>query len=190
MFNHWEMIYDLLFAPRRGLRQVAQQKPLLSAVVIAGTAAASVLMLAACKYDFGAVGSIFLLAGFIGGIVRLLLMTAFWHLSAALLGGRGSVQSLLAALGYANLPFFFLAALTAVAIQSGGRLQTVILLVGVLFLAAWHIYLLLEAVAAVYGFGKAKALLTMLLPLLFVAASFVVLFVASGIMIATNGGAR
>ncbi len=189
MFNQWELIYDVLFAPRRGLQNVARQKPLGWALFISGAAFAVLAAVVTAMRPFKQEAAFFFCAAFVAGLLRCLFMSAFWHLAASLLGGRGGVKSLLTALGYANLPLFLLLPLKAASAQLSGGLHSVLLTGGALSILLWHVYLLLESVALVHAFSRGRALLTMLLPGAFLAACATVLLVAAGIWLTTKGGA-
>ena len=189
MFSQWELIYDVLFAPRRGLRHVAQQRPLGWALFISGAAFATLVTVVLATKPFRDEAAFLFCAAFIAGLLRCFFMSAFWHLAASLLGGRGGVKGLLTALGYANLPLFLLLPLKAAAAQISGGSHSVLLTGGSLTILFWHVYLLLESVAVVHAFSRGRALLTMLLPGVFLAACVATLLLAAGIWLATKGGA-
>lgn len=173
----WETWYDVLFQPAAGFRMIAVQQQVGRAVV---SAAAGCLSLWALY--FVQTSQISEYAGLLIGVQLLgeaafwLVSSAIWHLTAGLAGGRGEVNGLFCALGYAGLPYLFFIPLAAAAqfLPDGAKGFT--LAVGTAVIILWTVCLKVRAVQACYGFSGAKALLIFLAPALALLAGLAFIF--------------
>lgn len=181
----WETWYDVLFQPAAGFRIIAARQQFSRALV---SAVAACLPLWALYFVQS--GRISEYAGLLIGLQLLgeaalwLVSAAIWHLTAGLAGGRGEVNGLFCALGYAGLPYFFFIPLVAAAqlLPAGARVFA--LAVGSVMLILWTISLKVRALQACYGFSDAKALLVFFTPVLALLAGvvFVALLVSTSVL--------
>lgn len=186
-----ELLYDLLVAPRRALRRIAQNESLVQALLVAAGGCLLVLLLLSESGWMGGEQAAWnggLLAGGCAlGLVGWLLSTAVWHLTAELLGGTGRASALLAATGYAHLPLYFLLPLAAAAILRPQGAVIALALLGVVGVVAWKCWLDLLAVSVTYRLSCAKALLVLLMPWLTLAATWLLVILTVGLQLVWEG---
>lgn len=178
--NIFDNVYDVLFEPRAAFRRMTAERPLGQAVLVF---LISVLVPAVPMYftmDFA--------AGFvmglevIGGLLLWFLGAAVWGLVAELFGGHGQSSSLFTALGFAHIPRVFLVPglMAASLLPSAVKpVLEVVLICGVLF---WSMLLDIAAIRETYALSGAKAVLVLIMPLLFVLVIMIMAAIAAGTM--------
>lgn len=113
-----------------------------------------------------------LISIFVFAPLLLFAWSAILHFSAELLGGRARAVQLATAVGYAQLPYILVAPLSLL----GRYMQADI--VGLAGFAAfiWSVYLKIEAIRALYSFGRGRAALAYFLPVILTTGSILVFF--------------
>ncbi len=190
MYSQWDVIYDVIFAPRAGMIKAASRVSPLRATLFAagGYLASSVLFSLPWRQTQESVsGENWLLAvAVLLGLSCWFSSVALWHLAAELVGGKGRAKALLAASGCAHLPFFFQLLLAAALLLF--PLNGAAAALGFFAIAIWKVWLDVEAIAAVYGFERSKAVLVLLMPWLLFGAALLLVFVAVSIEMIWEGG--
>lgn len=183
MGSLFETIYDILFEPHTGMRNVAERKCVGQSFV--AFLLSILLPIWALYFGFKAAGMltmINMMIGFkvFGSMILWIMGAAVWHLIAEFLGGQGTAIGLFAAMGFAHIPRIFIVplwALTAV-MPAGGR--AVIMAVSVLAVMFWSFYLDVVAIKEVHQLPAAKAVLVMIMPLVVIGLLLAVLFAFIG----------
>ncbi|WP_346353674.1 YIP1 family protein [Azotosporobacter soli] len=190
MYSQWEVIYDVIFAPRAGMLKAAScVSPLRATLfVVGGYLTGSVLFSLPWQQTQenmnGERGLV--IAAVLLSVSCWLVSVALWHLAAELVGGKGRAKALLAASGCAHLPLFFqlLPAAALLLFPSNG----VAAVLAFLAIVAWKIWLDVEAIAAVYGFARSKAVLVLLMPWLMLGVALLLVLIAVSIEMIWEGG--
>lgn len=196
-----ELIYGILFDPADTFKKVAEAPPLgLSVLIFSLVNITAIFMgfltffhLLSKSLPAGGAGSanltlsMLLLIVFLGLIAKLcnwLLSTSVFHLLAELLGGRGSVRSLLAVVGLSYLPFIFLAPVELL-LLTWGLNSVVVVIVMILNCAIfiWWLALMVLGVRQEYCLSTGSALAAVFLPvspfiLLLLLPAFLITFAA------------
>lgn len=182
-----ELFYGLIFQPKPTLERIVREQPLgaavLTYVLINGTGALMTMVflepaelmgqpellpqvaarLMPKLISYGFVISLFL------AVLVLFVLGGFLHLAAELLGGKGSVLSLVSVLGFAALPRIFNLPVALVF----GLLQLPLgWLIG-FALWVWTVVLSVSGVKQAYGLTTGKSVLVVLTPLIALAAFFI-----------------
>lgn len=170
-----DVLYAVLFQPRRAFPDLASDPPLRAAaavVVAVSLMQAAVGMPARTPYGGGAAldpGAVLPLVVMLAVPVALGLwfgLAGTWHLAAELLGGRGTGRATLALTGLAQLPGIFSPPLSVLERVTGARALALLDLA----VFAWIAVLTVWAVRAAHGIPAGRALLAVLAPVAMVAA--------------------
>lgn len=163
------MVYDVLFQPTIGMRNIAERKNVGQSLVVFFLS----ILLPIWALYFGLKTAamspmINMVIGMkvFGSLAMWIVGAAIWHLVAEFLGGRGTAMGLFAALGFAHIPRIFIVplwALIAVMPESG---KTLLMAVSVLSIMFWSLSLDIVAIKEVHQLSAAKALLVILTPML------------------------
>jgi len=174
-----EILYDMLARPKEAFQVIASYGKLSKAfqIVLFSTVLSS---LAAYANVFeGSFKGAMLLAQIVCSILMWGISVAVWHLLAELLGGRGSVKTLLTAIGFT----YFLQLLIVPIYLIASFLPAVgflLIMIATLVFAVWSIVLGILAICEVYQLSGGKATLVYFLPLLIFMGIFIVMiFTAS-----------
>lgn len=175
-----ELIYGVLFDPAETFKKVAEAPPLgLSVLIFSLVNITAIFMsfltflhllnksLPAGRANLTlAIIILIVFFGLLAKICNWLLSTSVFHLLAELLGGRGSVKSLLAIVGLSYLPFIFLAPVELLLLIWGLNSVVVILVMILNFLIfIWWLALMVLGVRQEYCFSAGSALAAVLLPI-------------------------
>lgn len=174
-----EMLYDMLARPKEAFQVISEHGKLSKAcqIVLFSTVISS---LAAYANVFeGNFKGAMLLAQIVSSVLMWGLSVAVWHLLAELLGGRGSVKTLLTTIGFT----YFLQLLIVPVYLIASFLPTfgfLLIMIATLAFAVWSIVLGILAIREVYQLSGGKATLVYFLPLLIFMGIFIVMiFTAS-----------
>jgi len=166
------MLYDVLFQPGMGMRNVAEQKNVGQALIVFSL---SVLLPIMALYfglkstGMSAMINVMIVFKILGSIVLWIMGAAIWHLIAEFLGGMGTVVGLFTALGFAHAPRIFIVPLWALIALMPASSKPVLMTVSVLLIMLWSLSLDVVAIKEVYLVSTSKALLVVIMPLLVVA---------------------
>lgn len=182
-------IYGVLFSPRATFEDLAARPPagmalVLYALILAVGGLASLPALEKSLTDAGLGSMMGSIAGFLTPIylvVTVLLWivgAAVLHLLAEWLGGQGRAADLFTLSAFYRIPELFLAPLTLLTALVWRGLATPISLV----IELWVLVLQVIALRANYRFGTGRAILVLVLPLLFTVAVVVALVISAVIL--------
>ncbi len=172
-----EVLYDVLFHPKSAMIHIAGNRlsgqglaVFLLSVFLPGAA----FFLATQESAFTAVTAA---AYMICSLLLWLTGTALLHLIAELYGGQGKVTSLLAALGFSQLPRLFIVPFWLTTALFSDTIRTIAMGAAVLAIIVWILVLHVKALEATYGFSSTKAILVLITP--FLACGALVLMVVA-----------
>lgn len=183
MGSLFETLYDILFQPRIGMRNIAERKNVGQAFV--AFLLSILIPMWAVYFGLKAAGMstmINMMIGFkvFGSMVMWIMGAAIWHLIAEFFGGQGTARGLFAALGFAHIPRIFIVPLWAlVAVMPAGS-KTLLMAVSLLAVLFWSFYLDIIAIKEVHQLSLAKAVLVMTMPVLFIGLLCAILFTFIG----------
>jgi len=169
MGSLFENLYDILFQPAIGMRNIAEGKNVGQAIVVFLLS----ILIPIWALSFGLKGTgmstminVIIVLKILGSIVMWIMGTAIWHLIAELWGGQGTAVGLFTALGFAHTPRIFIVPLwTLIAVMPASS-KTLLLTIAVLVIMLWSLYLDVVAIKEVHQLSGAKAVLVIITPLL------------------------
>lgn len=176
----WDVLYDLLFQPGLAMRNIGEQKRVGQAWGVALTSIIiPVWALALSSKDNTVVTAIHMLLGFKVVVSLFMWMTAAasWHLIAEFLGGRGTGIGLFTALGFAYLPCIFIIPLWAIITVMPPSSKTLLMTIAILGILFWSLLLDVLAIREVHQLSTAKAVLTMIMPIILIGVLAIIGFV-------------
>lgn len=195
-----ELVYGVLFEPRGAMVRVAEQTPTgIAALVVAILSLVGTIMFyitikqvlsdngqgwffpAAVFLPVAAILSLFF------SFFKWFLYSAVLHLTADLLGGRGSARAVFAVVGLSGLPALFMVPFQLLAFLFFPRSSAVdiLLILAALALAVWSLILAVIGMKAAHGISTGRALLAALAPVLAVVAAVLVALVSLALLLAT-----
>jgi hypothetical protein len=194
-----ELFSGIFFQPRQTMERLAREQPLGSSVLLYLIIALLNSVVSLAFWDPSRLGlpsnlsreflnalprfmSYGVILSLIFALFTFLIMGAVFHLVAELMGGRGSVISLLSALGFASLPSLLNVPVTVIVGFTGlpiGGLLTFLF-------AVWVIVLQVFAVQAVYKLTTGKSVLMVLTPIIALMVAFIFALVLFFIIIGSD----
>ncbi|MGB9802487.1 YIP1 family protein [Desulfofundulus sp.] len=177
-----DIIYGVFFDPAVTFRRLAPHPPLGAAFVIFTLVnLAGALMGALVGYHMALLpggrpsaginwlapaAPLVAVAGLVFQYLKWLVVSAFLHFTAGLMGGRGSAPGVLTVTGLASLPALVLipADLLLLLFNTRGVALTVITVILGLVVFVWALVLVVLGLKEVYQFSAGRALITLLLP--------------------------
>lgn len=182
-----ENLYDLLAKPKEAFEVIVSEKRLSKAcqIVLFSTVISS---LAAYANVFeGSSKVAMLLAQIVCSVLMWGVSVSIWHLLAELMGGRGSVKTLLTAIGFTYFLQLLVVPIYLIASFFSG-VGFLLLVIATLVIAVWSIVLGILAIREVYQLSGGKATLVYFLPvLIFIGIFIVMIFTASAFFMSTAG---
>jgi hypothetical protein len=178
MSNLYETLYDVLFQPRKAMREIAVDRKVGQAVLVF---LVSVLIpVWALYFGLKAAGipkvvHIIIAVQLLGSLVMWVAGTALWHLIAEFFGGRGTAVGLFTALGFAHIPRILLVPLWVLAALLPVGVRPLIMAVTGLGVMLWTLALDVEAIRGAHDISGAKAVLVLLTPVVAAALAVAVL---------------
>lgn len=169
MGSLFENLYDVLFQPKVGMKNIGEKKHVGQAVSI--FFCSMLIPIWALSFSFKDVGSSMMIPmmAFIKVIASLgiwVMGVAVWHLVAEFFGGRGTAVGLFVSFGFAHIPRIFMIPLWALACVMPGNSKTVVLAISVFLLVFWSLYLDVIAIREVHQLSTAKSILVLMAPML------------------------
>lgn len=162
-----EVLYDILFEPRQAFAAL-REEPNLTAGVIAWCSS-TIFPLWALYFGIGQEWKpfylVFAVLQCMGGAVIWFAGTGLMHLCAELSGAQGSARTLLAALGFAQLPRLFLVPLWVLAAVLPGGAATAVMGLASMAIALWSLVLAVMALSRTYQLSIGRAAFLWLVPL-------------------------
>ncbi len=166
--DFFELLYGILFTPRKAIRQAAENPPFTQALVvffvvnILSTIVTTVsLGTALSSRIFASAPAAFIVAGLIVGFIDWFVVTAIFHLLAELFGGRGRGLALFTLIALVNLPRLVnvpLALLSLTPLRSLGVLLNLAVVV-------WVAILYVIAISEVHHISTGQSIGVLLMPL-------------------------
>ncbi|MDL2280392.1 YIP1 family protein [Selenomonadales bacterium OttesenSCG-928-I06] len=182
-----ETIYDVLFKPNQAMHVIAQTQKIKQALLLFFFSSlmppwAAYIVL---KDVLGA--SFFTIAFFI----QIGLYLICWFLFAAVLGaiaelygGRGSIISLFATLGFASLPRIVITPFWVCISFMSEPFKSVFTSAAGFVVLLWMLFLYIEALKASYKLSTSTAILTLFTPIIFLIGLSIILFLYAGALLA------
>ena len=182
-----ETLYDLLAKPKEAFEVIVSEARVAKAcqIVLFSTVISS---LAAYANVFeGSSKGAMLLAQIICSVLMWGISVAIWHLLAELMGGRGSVKTLLTAIGFTYFLQLLVVPIYLIASFFPG-VGFLLIMIATLIVAVWSIVLGILAIREAYQLSGGKATLVYFLPLLiFIGVFIVMIFTASAFFMSAAG---
>jgi hypothetical protein len=183
----YETLYDVLFQPRKAMREIAADRKVGQALLVF---LVSVLIpVWALYFGLKAAGMpkvvhIIIAVQLLGSLVMWVAGTALWHLIAEFFGGRGTAIGLFTALGFAHIPRILLVPLWVLAALLPVGVRPLIMAVTGLGVMLWTLALDVEAIRGAHDISGTKAVLVLLTPIVAVALAVLVMVVFVGASLA------
>ncbi|MBP2632765.1 MAG: Yip1 protein [Firmicutes bacterium] len=174
-----ETLYDMFARPKEAFQVIAGYGKLSKACQIVFFSTTISSLAAYANVFEGSFKGIMLLGQIVFSVLVWGISVAVWHLLAELLGGRGSVKTLLTTIGFTYFLQLFIVPIYLIAsfLPTFGFL---LIMIATLTLAVWSIVLGILAIREVYQLSGGKATLVYFLPLLiFIGIFIVMIFTAS-----------
>lgn len=164
-----EMLYDILFQPAIGMKNIAEKKNVGQAVVV--FLLSILIPIWALYFGLKATGistMIPMIIGLkiLGSMVMWVMATAIWHLIAELFGGRGTAVGMFAALGFAHIPRIFIVPFWALIAVMPESSKTLLMTIAVVLIVVWSLWLDVVAIKEIHQLTASKAVLVIITPLL------------------------
>jgi hypothetical protein len=190
MGNFLDTVYDVIFHPRVAMRHIAERRLTGQALFLFFI---SMMMPPwALRNALDGAGTFPMPMAWAVMGVEFLVCLVFWLFTAAvfsiiaeMFGGRGSALALFAALGFCWLPRVVVMPLWAVAAFLPQALKAVATGVLGIVVAAWILFLSIEAIRASHGLSLEKAIVVMLFPMLTTVGIIITITIFAGAMIAS-----
>jgi len=178
-----EILYDVLFQPATGMKNIAEQKNVGQSLVV--FLLSILIPIWALYLGLKATGMlamihVLIVLKIVGSTIMWIMGAAIWHLIAELVGGRGTAVGLFTALGFAHAPRIFIVPLWALIAVMPASSKTVLLTIAVLAIMVWSLSLDVVAIKEVHQLSASKAVLVMITPLLFVGIVCIIGFTLIG----------
>ncbi|MBP2626552.1 MAG: Yip1 protein [Firmicutes bacterium] len=171
MGSLFEMLYDILFQPAIGMKNIAQRKNVGQAIVV--FLLSILIPIWALYFGLKATGmstmiNVMIVLKIFGSLVMWIMGAAIWHLIAEFFGGHGTAVGLFTALGFAHAPRIFIVPLWALIAVMPASSKTMLMTISVLAVMLWSLSLDVVAIKEVHQLSASKAVLVMITPLLVV----------------------
>lgn len=178
-----ENIYDVLFQPRAGMKNMGEEKNVGQAVSVFFLS--TLLPVWAVSLSLKTDGLSMMIEGMIllklvAGLVIWIIGTAILHLTAEFFGGRGTAVGLFTALGFAHIPRIFIVPVWAVVTVMPPGSKTMLLSAAVLMVVCWSLYLDVVAIGEVHQLSMAKSVLVLITPIFFIGILFITALIFIG----------
>lgn len=183
MESLFDILYDILFQPITGMKNIGARKNLGQAFAVF---LLSILVPIWALYfglkatDLSTMIQVMIALKILGSIVMWVMGAALWHLVAEFFGGQGSAIGLFAALGFAHLPRIFIVPIWALITVMPPSSKTLLMTIGVLAVLVWSLSLDVVAIKEVHQLSTPKAVLVLITPLLVVGILGVIGFTLIG----------
>jgi len=183
MGSLFEILYDILFQPSIGMKNVAERKNVGQSLI--AFLLSILIPIWALNLGLKATGMLtmihmMIILKILGSVVMWIMGAAIWHLVAELFGGRGTAVGLFAALGFAHVPRILIVPLWALITVMPASSKTLLMTIVVLAILLWSLYLDVVAIKEVHQLSTSKAVLVMITPLLVVGILCVIGFTFIG----------
>jgi hypothetical protein len=165
----WDILYDVLFQPRIAMRNIAEQKNIGQAAIVA---LVSILMpiwavsFELKKSEMTTMIQAMIGVKVIGSLLVWIIGAAIWNLIAECFGGKGTGVGLFSALGFAHIPRVFMIPLWGLIAVMPASSKNVLMTLSVLIILCWSFALDVVAIKEVHQLSTAKAVLVMVTPML------------------------
>ena len=169
MGNLLEILYDVLFEPAIGMKNIAERKNVGQALIVFSLSV--LLPILALYFGLKANGmssmiSVMIVFKILGSIVLWIFGAAIWHLIAEFFGGQGTAVGLFTALGFAHAPRIFIVPLWAIIAVMPASSKPLLMTISVLLIMLWSLSLDVVAIKEVYQLSTSKAVLVVITPML------------------------
>ncbi len=169
MGSLFDNLYDVLFQPQAGMRNLAEGKNVGQALSV--FLISILLPIWALSFALKSTGSsmmiyVMMLIKIAASLIIWFMGAAILHLIAEFFGGRGTGVGLFVTLGFAHIPRIFMVPLWAIIMGMPAGSKTVLLSASVLLVIVWSFYLDIVAIREVYQLSTAKSVLVMITPIL------------------------
>jgi len=183
MDSLFETLYDILFQPIIGMRNMAKGKNVGQALV--AFSLSILIPILALYFGLKATGmstmiQVMIVLKIFGSVVLWVMGAAIWHLIAEFFGGQGSARGLFTALGFAHVPRIFIVPLWALITFFPENSKTLLMTIGVLVVMLWSLFLDVVAIKEVYQLSTPQAVLVFITPLLVMGILCVICFTLIG----------
>lgn len=187
MGNLFDNLYDVLFDPKVGMKNMADRKNVGQAM---GVFFCSLLLpIWALSFSFkitelSLMIDMMLILKVFSSLIIWIVGVAIWHLVAEFFGGRGTAVGLFVTFGFAHIPRIFMVPLWAMITVMPASAKTVLLSVSVMIVIGWSLYLDVVAIREVHQLSTAKSVLVLLTPmiLLGILCAMVFIFIGSAMV--------
>ena len=169
MGSLFEMLYDILFQPTIGMKNIAEQKNVGQALVVF---LLSMLIPIWALYfglqatEMSAMIYVMIVLKILGSMLMWIMGASIWHLIAEFLGGRGTAVGLFTALGFAHVPRIFIVPLWALVAVMPASTKTLLMTIAVLVIMLWSLSLDIVAIKEVHQLSTSKAVLVIVTQML------------------------
>lgn len=169
MGNIFDVMYDVLFQPKMGMRVIADKKNIGQSLIVFFLS----LLIPLWALYFGLKASsvtamVHIVIGLkiIASLMLWIIGTAVWHLIAEFFGGRGTAVGLFSALGFAYFPSVLIVPLWVFAALLPANFKSIMMALVALLILSWSFVLHIVAIKEVYQFSTTKAVLVLVTPML------------------------
>ena len=166
-----ENLYDVLFQPHAGMKNMAEEKNVgqaLSVFFLSTLLPVWTVSLSLKTDGLSMMIEGMILLKLVAGLMIWIIGTAILHLAAEFFGGRGTAVGLFTALGFAHIPRIFIVPVWAVITVMPPGSKTMLLSAAVLMVVCWSLYLDAVAIGEVHQLSMAKSVLVLITPILFI----------------------
>lgn len=187
MANLFDNLYDVLFEPQMGMKNIGETKPVLQALsVFLGSLLVPMYALhfSSKTTEFLAMIDLLMMIKFIGALLLWIVSAGIWQLVAEFLGGRGTAAGLFSTLGFTHIPYIFSVPLWALITLMPAASKATLICLASIFLIGWSLHLKIVAIKEVHELTMAKAVLVIFSPILFmgILCAAVAIFIGSGLI--------
>ena len=183
MGSLFDMLYDILFQPAVGMKNIAEQKNVGQALVVFLLSILLPIWALHLGLEFTAMSTMIYMMMVVkigGSILMWIMAAALWHLIAEFFGGQGTAVGLFSALGFAHAPRIFIVPLWALITVMPANSKTLLLTICVVVVMLWSLSLDVVAIKEVHRLSAAKAVLVVITPLLVMGLLCVICFTLIG----------
>lgn len=188
MGSLYENLYDVLFQPKVGMKNMAEGKNVGQAMSV--FFCSMLIPIWALSFGFKIAGlsmmiHVMMMLKVLASLIIWVMGAAVWQLVAEFFGGRGTAVGLFVTLGFAHIPRIFIVPLWALITVMPASSKTVLLSVSVLVLVFWSCYLDVVAIREVHQLSTVKSVLVLITPMLVIGllCAMAVIFIGSAMMI-------
>ena len=172
-----DFMYNILVHPCDAMWEVCRRRHwvVVIAIVVCSGISAAIATLLPVKFGFSSAGNMLGVstAMVILGVVLSWFMNAgILHFFAGLWGGDGKASAFLAASGISTFPLLFLVPLAIV--SQVAPLGALWFLLGLLAVAVWYVYLLIDAISTAYHMLPGRAVAVLLTPMLIILVAMLI----------------